>query len=228
MAGGNTPGQARPPSSVLVCFAVPQEAGPFKRSLKALPGVAVLLTGIGQQNAAEAIGNSLALTMPMLVVTCGFAGGLNPKLPVAAVLFSADAEASLKDALASCGAFPATFHCSHRIAVTAAEKMVLRKRTGADAVEMESGAIRDVCRKHGIRSVTVRAISDAADQDLPLDFNELMTAGSKLSYGKLALSLMRKPQTIPGLLRLQRHSTRAARALGRVLTQLLRREGLLT
>ena len=52
----------------------------------------------------------------------------------------------------------------------------------------------------------MRVILDTANEDLPLDFNQLMTADQKMSYGKLALALVKSPGKVGALLRLQKQS----------------------
>src|SRR5204862_4938815 len=114
-------------------------------------------------------------------------------------------------------ALPAQFHCSKRVAITAAEKRALWESTRADAVEMESSVIRNLCREWKIPSATVRVISDTAHDDLPLDFNALMTSDDRIHYGKLARAVLGSPRRIPLLLSFQRQPIIAARELGRVL-----------
>ncbi len=84
-------------------------------------------------------------------------------------------------------------------------------------MEMESQGICDVCREQGIPCATVRVILDTAQEDLPLDFNQLMTTGQKLSYAKLALALAKSPGKVAALLKLQEQSKAAAEKLGRAL-----------
>src|SRR5581483_6390384 len=110
---------------------------------------------------------------PKLVITCGFAGGLNPGLKIGDVLYETLNQKPEIQNLAAVAAKPAKFHCADRIATTVAEKKQLRERTGADVVEMESAAIHAVCEERNIPCITVRVISDTADEDLPLDFNTL-------------------------------------------------------
>jgi hypothetical protein len=86
---------------------------------------------------------------------------------------------------------------------------------------MESAAIHDVCRERGIPCVTVRVISDTADEDLPLDFNVLSKPDKNLDYGKLAWTLARSPGKIGALLQLQKKTSLAARQLAAVLEKLV-------
>jgi hypothetical protein len=103
------------------------------------------------------------------------------------------------------------------VAVTMKEKEILARRSGAEAVEMESGVIRAICWKSGIPSATVRVISDAHDENLPLDFNRLMTKDYRMNWGKLGLQLMRNPLAIPKLVQFQNRLSRSAEALAAVL-----------
>ena len=54
---------------------------------------------------------------------------------------------------------------------------------------MESEVLRRICQERGIPCATVRAISDAASEDLPLDFNQLMKETDQLDFVKLLGSL---------------------------------------
>ena len=206
---------------VLVCFAVKEEARGFTKLAGERIDLKVILVGMGKRNAARAIRAALVKERPQLVLTCGFAGGLRPELAMGTVVFAADPETDLEPALLAAGAKPARFHCAKRVAATVEEKRALREATGADAVEMESEVIRAVCREQKIPSATVRVILDTASEDLPLDFNQLMTEDQKMSYGKLAMALAKSPGKVGGLLRLQRQSQAAAEKLGKVLASLL-------
>jgi adenosylhomocysteine nucleosidase len=214
---GNPKGEIR---KVLVCFAVKEEAGAFQRLAGGRDNLKVILVGMGKRNAERAIRSTLAQERPQLVLTCGFAGGLRPELAMGTVVFAADPETGLEPALLAAGAKPARFHGAERVAVTTDQKRALRASTGADAVEMESQSICAVCREQGIPSATVRVILDTANEDLPLDFNQLMTANQKMSCGKLALTLVRSPGKIGALLRLRKQAAEAAGKLAEVLARI--------
>jgi len=224
--------------STLLCFALKEEAAPFQKMAAGRPDVSILITGIGRQNAGKSVREFLATNLPELVLTCGFAGGLNPDLKLGDVVFEltdrrgefhepqtenkiGDSQSSpLREKLLGTGAKPAKFFCADRIATTVAEKKKLRAETGADAVDLESGAIHAVGRERGIPCATVRVISDAANEDLPLDFNQLAKPDMNLDYGKLAWAIAKSPGKISALLKLQKQTRFAAERLANVLSKI--------
>lgn len=208
------------PGTVLVCFALIEEADAFQKLAAGRDDVSILITGIGQQNAETSFRRFLEGNSPRQVLTCGFAGGLNPDLKIGDVVFSTLQRTSW-DALAKQGARSVYFHCANRIATTAAEKTELRRKTRQDAVEMESGHIQQLCRERKIPCTTVRVISDTADENMPFDFNKLSKPDSSLDFGKLAWAILKSPGKIPALLRLRKNTNLAAQRLAEVLANVI-------
>ncbi len=243
----------KPEAVTLVCFALKEEAAPFRKMAADKAGISVLITGIGRRNAEKAVceflnscrsrGNETQTKQnvetpsasaelrrdervvsydPNLVLTCGFAGGLNPDLKLGDVVFEfSTLNPQLSTCLSAAGAKPVKFFCADRIATTVAEKKKLRDETGADAVEMESAAIHAVCAEHGIPCATVRVISDTASENLPLDFNRLSKPDQSLDFGKLGLAILKSPGKIGALLQLQKQTRFAAEQLAAVLSRIL-------
>ena len=205
----------------LVCFAVKAEAQPFQQLARSRSQVKTLLTGIGSHNAERAIRTALNRQKPNAVLSCGFAGGLRPALATGTVVFTADKETGWEPTLLAAGAQCARFHCAEGVATTAEQKRALWQATGADAVEMESAAIHAICRERGIPCATVRVISDTANEDLPLDFNQLSKPEMSLDYGKLAWAIARSPGKIGALLKLQKRTRFAAEQLAVILGKII-------
>jgi adenosylhomocysteine nucleosidase len=242
----------------LICFALKEEAAPFRKIPAGKAGISILLTGIGRQNAEKSLreflnscrsrGDETQIKKeletphvvsyePNLVLTCGFAGGLNPDLKLGDVVFELPLTPSLSPSdgervsartgeglvakLLAGGAKPAKLFCADRIATTVAEKKALRDETGADAVEMESAAIHAVCHERGIPCATIRVISDTANEDLPLDFNALAKPDKSLDFGKLFLAIAKSPGKIGALMALQKKTKFAAERLADVLIEIL-------
>jgi nucleoside phosphorylase len=204
----------------LVCFALEQEAAPFRKMAMKIPDVEILITGMGPKNADAAVRRFLAKNLPKLVLSCGFAGGLDPARKSGDVVFMTGYPA-LEERLAAVDAIMTSFVSSPRIATTAAEKKQLRAESGAEVVEMESGAILAVCRESRIPCAMLRVISDTADEDLPLDFNKLVNEEANLNYAKLAWAIIKVPRKIGALIELHRKTSTAAHQLADALSKLL-------
>jgi adenosylhomocysteine nucleosidase len=212
---------------VAVCFALAEEAGAFEKVCG--DKVHVFLTGIGRENAGKAARIFLAAHMPSLLITCGFAGGLIPDLKIGDVIFEipsndgagTDVYATVRSKLAAAGTRETKIFCADRIATTVADKKKLREETGADAAEMESGAVRVVCGEHGIPCVTVRVISDTAEEDLPLDFNKFLTADKSMDMSKLMMAVAKAPWKMGALMELQKNTKLAAQRLADVLMKVI-------
>lgn len=207
---------------ILSCFALKEEAAPFWKIAAGKSGIFILITGIGRQNAEKSAHEFLATHSVELMLTCGFAGGLNPDLKLGEVVFETpELKSEIHQKFLAAGAKPAKFFCTDRIATTVAEKKKLRNETSADAVEMESAAIHAVCRERGIPCATVRVISDTANEDLPLDFNILSKSDKSLDSGKLFLAVAKSPGKIGALMRLQKKTKFAAKKLAVVLARVI-------
>jgi adenosylhomocysteine nucleosidase len=200
----------------LVCFAMKEEAAPFRKYAAEGADLAILVTGIGRKNTEKVVREFLRQRQPHRIFTCGYAGGLDPALKSGdAVFFTEDN--SLATALQAAGAKSAKFFCASKIAITVAEKAELRRSSGANAVEMESEVVHEICRQQKIPCATVRTISDTAEEDLPLDFNKLTKPDLNLDYGKLFLAIAKSPSKILALMRLGKKTRAAGEKLAEVL-----------
>jgi len=147
------------------------------------------------------------------MISTGLCGALDPALRVGDIVVSGDA------AIQS----PARFvrgavHTMDRVAGTAREKRTLRNRTGAIAVDMEAATVQAEAAERKIPFLSIRAVSDAAGDTLPLDFNRYRNARGDFSRSRIALAAVAHPFTVlPQLMEFDRNCRRAADALGEFL-----------
>lgn len=215
---------------ILLFFAVAEESTPLLKRLhsegwlKKREKNSILLTrdnktlrivhtGMGKAQTLLACQQYLNNTPPKLVITSGFAGALNPNLTAGQVIAQANTP-FVENFPTITQTLPlSSIHCSSTIVRTSAEKARLYASTQCDAVEMESGLIQETCTARDIPCLTLRAVSDTAKDDLPLDFSALTGSDGTVRIPKLLLELAKKPGKIPALVRLGSHSTLAAKKI---------------
>jgi adenosylhomocysteine nucleosidase len=200
--------------------------------------VAVVLTGVGPAHARREARNVFRGEYDSinLCISAGLAGALRPQYRIGEVLAaSAVVSESLRPGAAShtlassgallsfaqdCGATRVTrFLSSDHIVSTAAEKDHLASR--ADAVEMESFEILLAAAGAGVPAIAIRSVSDKSGEDLPLDMNEVFNDKGEVSIPRVLGKVALRPQSLPGLVRLGRHSREAAEALASFLDRYL-------
>jgi adenosylhomocysteine nucleosidase len=135
------------------------------------------------------------------IISTGFCGALDPALSVGDVIPSGPGRHLVS---------------IDRVAVTAREKKDLWEKTGAAGVDMESGALSAIAASWGVPFRAIRAVSDTASDDMPVDFNLYRDSEGRFSRSRIALAAMARPFTaVPGLLRLDRNCRLAADSLGK-------------
>ncbi len=100
-----------------------------------------------------------------------------------------------------------------RVIGTAREKKELAE-TGAAAVEMEAASVAAAALKQGLPFYCIRVVTDGANEDMPMDFNQYRTAGGRFSRGRIALASLAHPNALASLIRFARRCERASEALG--------------
>ncbi len=229
---------------VLVTFAVPAEFSAWRRkrrfrqiARRPFPlyagqvggsAVRVLLTGIGSQLAAQAA--CWALAGPTdICISSGFAGALHSGLATAETIaarlvcqagreLAVASDRYLFMAACQAGARPVDrFMTSPRLLANAEEKFSVSDE--ADAVEMESYPILAEAARHGVRAVSVRAVSDLAQSSLPFNFDSMRNDKGQIRFGSLLLHLLRHPGKLPSLLRLARDCRLASARLAEFLEE---------
>ena len=211
---------------VAVTFARPEESGAFRRKLARTQkgkcgalaawrgnlgkiAVTVVHTGIGPASAERAIRELLAHEKPRRVISAGFAGGLDPALRAGDTL-AAD--------------FPTALIFSKAIPLeTPAEKIAAFRETGARIVDMETDIIGAACVGAGIPLTAVRAVSDSADESLPVPFGVWFdTARQRARPFALVAHLLRHPSHIAPFARFVLRLPRVAETLAQAIAADLR------
>jgi len=180
--------------------------------------------GGGTPEGAERAAERLVAVGVRSLISFGLAGGLDPALrPGDVVIPIAVTDGSdtyptdkrLSDTLG--GWFGGVLYASPKIAVTVLEKARLSAITLGGSIDMESGAVARVAQRHGIPFAVLRAVCDPADRNLPPAALVALSAKGRIALARVAISILFRPQQIPGLIALARDASRARRALvGRV------------
>jgi adenosylhomocysteine nucleosidase len=142
------------------------------------------------------------------IINTGFCGALDPTLRVGDIVVWGKVPCTSRFASGEISS-------SDRVITTAAEKRELREKTGAVAAEMEAGAVKKIAGDWGVPFYCIRAVSDTANEDMPLDFNLYRDAAGRFSLPRIAMAAISRPWSrIPALKRLEANCNVASESLG--------------
>lgn len=186
----------------------------------------VLLTGVGFANARRAMRTALAWG-PDVCISSGLAGSLRAEIGITQVCAAREVvelETGSKmsadpELLSMAGMFKATviekLLTSAEMVLSAEGKSRLGKM--AEAVEMESFAVMSEAAAARIPSIAIRAISDAADENLPMDFSKVLDESGSVRASSVAREIARAPHKLTAVIRLARRSSAASKRLAEFL-----------
>jgi len=157
--------------------------------------------------------DDMAELFPGIILSCGIAGALAPTLRPGDLVIDGDAAVADRLAQALTHAHRGGIVGNDTIVATAAEKRLLRARSGALAVDMESHVAARVAVRKGLPFAALRVISDRAEDDLPPAALVGMRPDGGMALGAVFASLARDPRQLPALIRTGRQADRAFRSL---------------
>jgi len=166
--------------------------------------------GIGPEPARRATEAIITLYKPMLVVSLGFAGALDPQLRVASLFTPRTVVDAGDGSSVGTGVGNGVLVSFAEVASTA-QKTNLAKAFNAQAVDMEASAVARGAKARGVRFGAVKAISDERHFVMP-PLQRFIQDG-QLQYGRFALFAAAQPWLWPTVIILALNSWRASKTL---------------
>ena len=173
--------------------------------------VALVCGGIGPEAARRATQAIIQEFQPAHIVSAGFAGALDPKLRVGAVLEPRTVIDAKDGSRTDTGSGEGTLVSFGSVAGRG-QKEKLYKAYGAAAVDMEAAAVAQGALLRGVEFGALKAVSDEADFEMPA-MGKFVGADGGFHAAKFALHVAVRPWLWAATIVLARNSSRASRAL---------------
>lgn len=213
---------------IAIAFALEFESVVFRAQHDNRLRVASWLLGAMGVEAARILDKRLSETQPALVISAGFAGGLQPDLAVGDLVLGLNY--STPNIVEKLQLGPAwrvgDVRTEAAIIERKADKVRLGRETGSLAGDLETSHIAEVCAKHGVPMLSIRCISDGLEDDMPVPADILLNPKTYRPEPLLLFKyLMTNPKSAVPFGRLIKNAkvaqTKLAAGLEEILPQLL-------
>lgn len=242
------PQEPPPPADVAILFALGIESGGLTDVLREVVTtdceshrehvgwlgercVVVAESGVGCEAAANTTREVISLHKPAWIISAGFAAALQPELRRGHV-FLADEVVNATGHHLSIGltvdrqsiAPTPALHMGRLLTVdhlirTPDERKRLGEHHAALACDMETLAVAEVCQELQTAFLSVRIISDAVDDELPLEIEKLLAQTSLAGkLGAAAGALFQRPSSAKDWWQFQEDALKASDRLARFVT----------
>jgi adenosylhomocysteine nucleosidase len=221
-----------------ITFAVPPEFAPWRRqsgfsriesagapiyrNCRGQDEIYALITGMGTRGVESELRQLLAKPVDLCIAS-GLTGALKKEYRTGTILVArtikADAsrtaihsDPGLVDASVPCGANVVDcFYTADSVVNLQSDKRRLSEV--ADAIDMESFHVMNEARRARVPAVALRAVSDSAETNLPIDFNRTLDSSGQLIWTAMLLELIKSPSQFGPFVKFARDSFGAARNL---------------
>jgi adenosylhomocysteine nucleosidase len=181
----------------------------------------MVANGPGAALAREAVCRAFGQERADAVVSTGWCGALDPALKLGDIVVASRIDA-LDEQVGYNTEIPRTQRAYRLGRLISLDRVIQRAEekaplgaAGGVAVEMEAAAVASEARRLGAPFFCVRVVMDRAEEGLGLDFNRLRSPDGRFSRARILSAVLVRPRVLlPELIRLERRSRLAARALG--------------
>jgi adenosylhomocysteine nucleosidase len=197
--------------------------------------IAVVESGMGFAKARRATQALLEAHTPKWVLSCGFAGALQPEMKLGNIVIANSIVDTHGHELSvdvnmpadpSKGLYVGRLVTADAMVRTVKEKELIAKMLDAVAVDMESLAVAQICRDQQVRFLAIRVVSDDMSADLPPEVMTLTGSTGTTRLGAAVGAIWKRPGSVKDIWRLREQAhmaaTRLATFLDGVVTQLYR------
>ncbi len=171
-------------------------------------GTVLVCSGMGAEAARRAAEAIINLYHPELIISAGFAGGLNPTLPAGHMLMPRQV-IDASDGSRSDRGFGEGVLVSFGTVADAEQKARLADAYGAHAVDMEAAGVARSAEAHGIKFLACKVISDATDSRMP-PIARFITGDGRFHALKFMAYVAVRPWLWLSVMKLARNSALAA------------------
>jgi len=198
--------------------------------------VVIIRSGAGRQNATQATELMINGHHPEMLISAGFAGGLSQSLNRHDILLVDNVidpngrqiilDQTIQPIDISKPDWP-KLHVGKLLTLDhvvrqLGEKQSLHQQYQALAVDMETFAVAEVCRRRGVRLCSVRVIHDAAGDSLPPDIERLLRQKTEAARLGAALgSIWRRPSSVKDLWAMKENSLFGAARLAKFIERII-------
>jgi adenosylhomocysteine nucleosidase len=189
--------------------------------------VEVLHTGVGERVCRQRLGKFLENQQLDLLISTGFAGGLNDEMQVGDLLLAKNfSTIDLNEKRSSFSRLPihmADLFTAPSLIDSSDERIEIARTSGAAAVDMETEFIARACATHGIPLLSLRVITDTPREPFPSPGHVLFDiAKQRTDLPKLAAFFLAHPNRIPRLAQFSRRIALARKTLADALVAIVR------